>query len=163
MEEVLVKCEFCGTVGDFFQEDFDQVVIKYERNQDWNGDYAICCPICAIAYREGLCAVTTDERVGVSPEEVERVVLCYSYQNYDPLFKVYLMGKPTYREGERWVRTDEKRELERRLKSEFESAFEEKNGMTVKEWEKQWTENELKRGRITPAFVGRAFQKIIKE
>ncbi len=138
----IVTCEFCETSGDFFLEEFDQVVLQFEKTQDWDGELALACKRCARRYRKGLELTTSDGRVGLPPETIDRISICFQFANSDPLFGVYLLGKPKYREGQRWIEADRIRVIEKQIQKEFEDVFFKAHGMSLQEWRKRWVERE---------------------
>lgn len=158
--DAVVSCEFCGAEGRFVADGFEQVIIRFERNTDWNGDFANACSDCARSYRSGRSLQTLDGRIGVTPGERRRVALCYFHANDDPLFKVYLLGKPHYGEGARWIETDRAREYEKKLKQQLEEEFFERHGKTIKEWEEEKVTEDVVAGRIVPALAGRIFSRL---
>lgn len=158
-----VTCAFCGEKGDFFADDFRQVVMRFENGTDWQGDFALACYMCSIRYRRGRVLVTEDGRTGITPEETDRVATCFKHANEDPLFKVYLLGKPHYGEGQRWVKTDETRELEKQIRQKLEEEFKSRTGKTIAQWENEQQEKQVREGRIPACFAGKWFTKTIEE
>jgi hypothetical protein len=157
IEEIVVEerdgnctCEFCGNRFDFRREG-DQVVLRVEQGQDWNGDLAFACGECERKYKAGEILQTLETK-GSRVGDWDRAQLLseiweVSEGSQDPLFGVFLLGKPKKGEGARWVETDKQRELNKRLRAEFEAAFEKRNGISYKEWSKQKQKETLIRAR----------------
>jgi hypothetical protein len=163
MQDVTVQCEFCEVLGQFFADNFQQVVLQFEKGQDWNGDLANACGSCARSYRVGRILETVDHRMGLTPKMRELVAIAFRFSNDDPLFKVFLMGKQKFGEGQRWVNVDEVRSREKREREEFEQNFFERNGVTLAEWERDRMDEQIRTGRISALFAGKSFTRFVED
>jgi hypothetical protein len=136
---ILTTCEFCGEGFSFLRGEGEQVVLRVEGHQDYDGDLAMACNGCSQRYKMGEIHYTHKEH-GDRPGNFERVVLLseiFEVSDRDPLFGVFLLGKQKFGEGRRWVESDRVREQNKKIKKDFEEAFLKAHGVTYKEWSSQ--------------------------
>jgi len=143
MSVVIVACEFCERKGDFFEEGFEQVVIRYEAGYDWTGELAFACKSCAKKFRNGELFVTKAGEELQPAEERAAVVLAWQYANDEP--STGEMWKKKYSEGTRWVKDSERVQREAEERRRLNALLLERTGMTL---------HQLKRKRFLEARYG---------